>query len=95
MKKRIKDLTIEEQINICKQQHECVCCPLINVCGKLPYYIENEKDLEKDIKAWKKQKWITKRNVYKDMKQSLVLKNWKQSRSPSITSKWLQPGTPI
>lgn len=51
MKKRIKDLTIEEQISICKQQHECVCCPLINVCGKLPYYIENEKDLEKDIEA--------------------------------------------
>lgn len=48
---KIKKLTIEEQINICKQQHECVSCPLINVCGKLPYYIENEKDLEKDIEA--------------------------------------------
>jgi len=49
MKKPIKQLTIEETINICKSQHECVCCPLVNVCGKLPYYMEREKDLEKEI----------------------------------------------
>ena len=49
MQKKIKNLTIEETINICKRQHECVCCPLVNVCGKLPYYMEREKDLEKEI----------------------------------------------
>ena len=51
MKKKIKDLTIEESIKICKRQYDCYSCPLQRVCAELPVQYKNE-DLEKEIDVW-------------------------------------------
>lgn len=48
MKKKIKELTIEEMINICKKQYDCYSCPLQRVCAELPIQYKKE-DLEKEI----------------------------------------------
>ena len=52
MKKKIKDLTIQEQIDICTKYsiHPCFDCPLCNsICGKIPYIIKCKEDIEKEI----------------------------------------------
>lgn len=48
MKKKIKELTIEEIIHICKRQYDCYSCPLQHICAVLPIQYKNE-DLEKEI----------------------------------------------
>lgn len=48
MKKKIKDVTIEEQINICKKQYDCISCPLQRICAELPIQFK-KNDLEKEI----------------------------------------------
>ena len=48
MRKKIKDLTIEETINTCKRQYDCYSCPLQRICAELPIQYKNE-DLEKEI----------------------------------------------
>lgn len=48
MKKKIKELTIEETINICKKQYDCISCPLQHVCAELPISYK-KNDLEKEI----------------------------------------------
>ena len=52
MIKKLKDITIKDMVECCnKQQNEsCINCPLFaRVCGKLPYYINMNEDLEKEI----------------------------------------------
>lgn len=48
MKKKIKELTIEETINICKKQYDCISCPLQHICAELPVSYK-KNDLEKEI----------------------------------------------
>lgn len=36
MKKKIKDLTLEEIMNICAE-NECITCKINNICGIKPY----------------------------------------------------------
>lgn len=51
MKKKLKELTIEETINICKKQYECRSCPLVDICSIAPALLVHQckKDLEKEI----------------------------------------------
>ena len=51
MKRKIKELTIEETIIVCKRQNICYNCPLIHVCAEIPVYLHtnHKEDLEKEI----------------------------------------------
>ena len=48
MKKKIKDLTIEDTIMVCKKQYDCYSCPLQRICAELPIQFKKE-DLDKEI----------------------------------------------
>lgn len=52
MKKKIKDLTLEEQEKICKKNNDCLECPLLlcNFCfmGILNELINKEIEVEDD-----------------------------------------------
>ena len=49
MKKKIKDITIEEIVKVCKKQYDCYSCPLEQICAIFPMQYK-KKDLEKEIK---------------------------------------------
>ena len=51
MKKKIKDLTIEDMINVCvsHSNETCLNCQLFEMCSKSPYEIKVNEDLEKEI----------------------------------------------
>lgn len=51
MKKKIKDLTFEDMINICKShRHEtCLNCQIFHVCGYTPYEVTVREDVDKEI----------------------------------------------
>lgn len=51
MKKKIKDITIEDAIMVCNKQIACFGCPLVNICAEMPVHIKEQKEeLEKKIK---------------------------------------------
>ncbi len=52
MKKKIKDLTLQEILNICAES-KCVTCRINNICGIKPYgflgsVMQKEIEVEKD-----------------------------------------------
>ena len=49
MKKKIKDITIEDMIKICASKEGCLDCPLYNICTYIPYYYKSKEDIEKEI----------------------------------------------
>ena len=49
MKKKIKELTIEETINICDKQNDCYSCPLVKICDRFPYLMKRMPEMEKEI----------------------------------------------
>ena len=49
MKKKLKDITIEDFCKVCMTQEDCFHCPLEPYCQKCPYYIQANNKLEKEI----------------------------------------------
>lgn len=50
MKKKIKDLTLEECKKICENNNTCTICPMGTVCYQTPIYYEDE-DLEQEVEV--------------------------------------------
>ena len=51
MKKKIKDLTIEDMINICNSHRyqSCLTCKLFDICMETPQYLVIKEDINKEI----------------------------------------------
>lgn len=51
MKKKIKDITIEDMINVCNSHayESCLNCPLFEICSRSPYEIKVKENIYKEI----------------------------------------------
>lgn len=51
MKKKIKDLTIQDMINICEshKNESCTKCQLFRICAYTPYEISTKEGLDKEV----------------------------------------------
>ena len=51
MKKKIKDITIGDMIEVCtaNKNKPCYDCPLVSLCAEIPYNIKCREDVEKEI----------------------------------------------
>ena len=51
MKKKIKDITIGDMIEVCNNNKNkpCFDCPLIRLCAEIPYNIKCNEDLDKEL----------------------------------------------
>lgn len=52
MKKKLKDITIQDMIDVCTRYRNLPCydCPLYRgICSEVPYIIKCDQDLDKEI----------------------------------------------
>lgn len=51
-KKRLRDLTINDVVKVCKKNNDCYSCPLLDICG-IPFGSLSNKKLNEESKIWK------------------------------------------
>jgi len=49
MRKKLKDITLEELAKLCQSQSDCVACPFERFCQQPPHYIFIKHQENKEI----------------------------------------------
>ena len=49
MKKKLKDVTLEDLAKLCHKQHDCYSCPFEKYCQKPPQYLFVKGQEEEEI----------------------------------------------